>query len=1022
MIVTLVVIAIIAAIVMVNVQDFKERAVKTAIESNASILQTSVDMYYLKEENYPTKGNAKITISTPQEIDIDFLVDNGYVKKELNRDIIKSQYYWVDAFGRVWGSSTDAVKEFAYHTDKNDKKKLDFKLKDRAEGFVFYELKNKQAKSSSEDINKNNLVADISEGFNGKYIFTKLGKWFAATGSKVNLETPNPTSEYLISTIDKYGLETAPFGNVRNPYFTPIYKGEGHYYFEISGVDKMHWVDFWAITDTPADSKVEFKFAIQSEINGEFSEQVNDFYSLEDAYGIRVHMYLTRGSNGERPSVIDVNVLFNLGGEEVKEVVERPNDIPPCTDDCIGYNDNPEGLTPQQLDSMCGPSTNLNKPNTLAYSFYLDKGDKIASISTSNLETYGMNELNTFYEFSNNKGSFERVETVYEIPSDSCVNIIQEYEKVEEQLKKPQPPIVMVGKDDKPLLQLDKETISKGNIEKPQENNPDKDKPNEDKPNEDKPKPNEETPKLSNPPFTGTKPSELSTLPKENLTDPEVNSENWLTIDKIRFFGLSGSNSTQWTGWEKKDFIPEKTRIVYRFSYHVNGSWTNELTQFEVRNAKNLVITAYLQVELNERDNENRAEPAVEYVKMFNSAGGSSHQEVMPPYEKEEVSINVKKITPISWEGVSNVSKTIFYKEKGLIANIGYMGGTTPTGANTFIQAGYLLNGEFVYSKEKYGFQKLSIGNISDMPHGGVFDKDGNIYIVGASTSKEGLSSSEMPKASEYSFISKVNAFGELEWRKPVSINNTVNNYLKDIVELPNGNLLAIGSYNNSNYILIEIDKKGKVISETLYAENNPKPLELEIDKNGTPFALLTNGIVAYMHKINLTSKTTTRIEIGNLVNIKEASIEINKNNEIVFGGTLKCQNCLIEGNLVSNYLGASVIVFSTEGSILREKHLYGQGATYLYTFELDKDDNIVFIGTSNVRTGSIVLGSNNTYVGKIDNKTWAFKYTPVIIDTTFKSSYIFPYDTNNLIIFGRREISSTNVIVVMTIIKGLYK
>lgn len=615
-VVTIVVLAILLSIVGIKISDFKNSAVNAAVNTNVSILQTSVDTYKLKNNSYPVKN--KISLTSPQLIDIEELVDGGYLKKDLDLKKIKSQYYWVDVFGRVWGSTENVLEKYTV-VDTDITKTLNFDLPKKVVGYNIYEVSGYNEKEIANlDVeifkkSKSNIASAASSS-TSKYI--RLVKSVTSSdGSVISYEVPNKAKTYLVSTIDQYGLESAPVGEKGNSNFTPLIDFEGTTEFEITGQQVMEWVRFYSIGDTPGDSKIEFEFKVKDK-NGNYKAYQKDFETLESSTGITVKIIMTGDSAGNKPSLYDMRVIYTIDGDNVIEKIvpdlpfvahpDYPNDIPSnlgkLIDDRIlteqrpkedseGGDSNEEdpakeedvvvGEKAQKICPVGYRYTNIDSEGNIlddsnrayiSYLISLKDGKKLSSIEKPVLSD-NLKILNTKISYSKD-GRYQDVRTISEVPSGSCVNIYFTIEKIKDgKVGVIAPPVISIVEEDK-----------KPEPEKPK-------KPN-----------NIETPFIDEEPAIG---------------------EEWTTVSTLRFVGSSSSGQpTKWIGFEAVDTQPENTRIVYEFSALVNNTWTPvKKNVLNLESSAYALVIAKLQVKTEHLGKEGQKTPTVTKVTLISEEG-----------------------------------------------------------------------------------------------------------------------------------------------------------------------------------------------------------------------------------------------------------------------------------------------------------------------------------------------------------------------------------------------------------------
>lgn len=180
LIVVIVILGVLAAIVIPNVSSFKEESSHTALVSNGRNIQTSIDQYRL--DNFgelPTIGGETNELM-PVAIDFKELVPR-YLRETPK---LKSSYYWVDHWGRVWYSSADAPKQVELNGTT-----LTWEEVENAESYIVFKLVENTATS-----NVNNK---------------KLEQVGVAEESKKEVEADGT---YLVASLDKYELSSAPAG------------------------------------------------------------------------------------------------------------------------------------------------------------------------------------------------------------------------------------------------------------------------------------------------------------------------------------------------------------------------------------------------------------------------------------------------------------------------------------------------------------------------------------------------------------------------------------------------------------------------------------------------------------------------------------------------------------------------------------------------------------------------------------------------------------------------------------------
>lgn len=319
LIVTIVALGIILSIVLVNFFDIKKKTIQTAMEQNISIIQQEVDSYYIHKNKYPILNEDLLTIESPQFIEIDVLVEEGFQKEKLDTSKIKNQYYWVDVFGKVWGT-TEYKNAEIYSLEKKDKTIwLETILNKNYIGYKVYE-----ALGYSSNLNVDRLeIADLNKEKNRYYKVISEFNVELNEDKVVQQQKTYADGVYLFSFVDQYGLETAPMGpNLGTSIISPIIKGEGVYHFEIEGEDLMYWIDYKYLEDKPGKSQINYYFTVKDE-NGEYSEEyTEDYFSLPPSKGIKVKVEMKADDEGNKPSLYDLRIIFRTDTE--KDIIKKP--------------------------------------------------------------------------------------------------------------------------------------------------------------------------------------------------------------------------------------------------------------------------------------------------------------------------------------------------------------------------------------------------------------------------------------------------------------------------------------------------------------------------------------------------------------------------------------------------------------------------------------------------------------------------------------------------------------------------
>lgn len=294
LIVVIVIIGILAAIVIPNVSDTKKEAIVSMMEGNIRNIQSAVDIYQLKNEGrFPTINQP--TLENPQRIEFSLLYPE-YMKSLPDEQKVPEQKYWIDAYGKVWGATVDAPNSF-YESNSN----IEWISQEKAVGYNYYEI------TSEETVSK---VYD-------KVI--SLKKKISTNGFE-RIQLSNRNQPYLVSSIDEYGLETAPVGpkyqGVAEDWFTPILKKEGKFFIEFGSSRIMYWDRFWSREDKPEGTNIKYRFSVQNE-DKTWTDYIEDFYLLNPSKRIRIEVQMI-GNGDKKPSLLDMRIDYHFSGEEIE--------------------------------------------------------------------------------------------------------------------------------------------------------------------------------------------------------------------------------------------------------------------------------------------------------------------------------------------------------------------------------------------------------------------------------------------------------------------------------------------------------------------------------------------------------------------------------------------------------------------------------------------------------------------------------------------------------------------------------
>lgn len=572
LIISIVVISILVAIIIVQVQNFKERSIATYLQANTKEFQTAMDRYFLDNEKYPILNDSTITVEKPQYIDIAKLVKEGYLKKDLDLNKISTQHYQVDVFGRVWGSSQPSLENAVLVSSENDSKTLfSVDVSSDVKKVVLYEVTNGKLVTAGE-YQLNSYFAG-EKSVNSKVKFNEVDEISISGNTKLQINIEDTNKIYLVSGVDKYDLESAPVGlGYNSEIFGPILQGDGTFEYILEGPKFKKWIEFITVQKTPSGSSINYSFAVKEKKNGEYSEFITDFHSLPDAYGIKVKVQMNRGENGARPSLESLRVIYSEGEEEV-EVMKPHSSSSQNNNEEAGSEEEiyVSGNSITKIESTCPnpPAKNKDGFTVLTYTYGLEEGKSVLNLS--GIEA-GYSKVDILYE---KDGHFYEVSSYLDIPEGSCFYVYVFYPLTQSEgtttsIKKPQPPVVKVASNDNVSgWKVITHTIK----EKSQGSNNSGD--------------NNGGENVSNGyPTT------------QNLKDKELKDEDWVTISDIRFFQHGSGDKTIWKGYtSEEEVIENKTRILYRFALGNGYYWSEELTEFPTDSTSNaLLVHVYFQI------------------------------------------------------------------------------------------------------------------------------------------------------------------------------------------------------------------------------------------------------------------------------------------------------------------------------------------------------------------------------------------------------------------------------------------
>lgn len=435
LVISIIVISILLSIVLIKISDLKKQGIASSVSQNTRILQGSVDQYFLENERYPIELEGKLTLTTPQLIDVDLLVEEGFLKKNLDTSKVKNQYYWVDVFGKVWGNTIKDIHSINLFSETNSKR-MEFVIGKKVEGYSIYEV---LGYNNSAYLNKlNNKFASIDETEKIKdRSYRVIREEAVKSGDKklINFNLPNAKAEYLISVKDEYGLESPPFGKFSSSQggFQPLLNKTGVFEFETRSEDIMYWINFQYLAYTPGDSSVNFEFKVLDD-KGNYTAWGNDFYILQPSKGIVVKVSMNADDKGNKPSLYDFRLDFKYKDEDKNKLevlqpeVQKENNTV-CPKSPIS-SDIPFNATKKQTGKV-------------VYSFYVENYFNNGVVPKLKLATgvsYSINEINylvsldgqNYVDYQNNMQISEKCMvvvynvTIENVPPSSIINDICE--------------------------------------------------------------------------------------------------------------------------------------------------------------------------------------------------------------------------------------------------------------------------------------------------------------------------------------------------------------------------------------------------------------------------------------------------------------------------------------------------------------------------------------------------------------------------------------------------------------------
>lgn len=638
LLIVIAVLAVILSIVTVKYNDFKKKSISSAMNANVSIIQTAVDAYALQNESYPVKK--ELSLTKPQIVDVGKLVETGYIKKDLDRSRLSSQFYWVDVFGKVWGATEDIPAKVTVNKGK-ETQNLDFMLEENIRQYNIYEVsgysesgKSYSYKDIEIDRPQSKKVLAASNDSNKQYKLVHSEDVSVNGKRGISFKGENKNSVYLVSVVDEYGLETVPVGLTSNSNFTPLISFEGIREFEIEGYRTMHWINFFTVENKPEGTSINYRFKVKNQ-NGDYGEWTNDFASLEPSKGIIVEVEMRYNDKKVKPSLFDLQIFYRFDDEIISHypnpLLLKPSNQPNIIDlgepnigsDGTGEGNNSGGssgsttiggsgsnnnnngggvsVNPVEVCPQNYITTNLNGDGTttngdpekyISYLLLIPEGEMLSSIKPPMLSGAEIESTKILYA---GEGDMEYViaDSIFEVPSGSCVNIVYEVT-----IGNPSSGTGTGGSGGSGGNGGSNGSAGGGvSIYSP--------------------------PTISSTPQSSFKKVGGSIGNRLDLPEIIEDDEEWTTIEEVKFIGNSQNGSAvKWNRFEKEDKIYENTRILYYFSGFTGSSWSKATLKLnEVPSSRSALVVAKLQVKTSVYETDQYEEPTLRKMKLAYDGG-----------------------------------------------------------------------------------------------------------------------------------------------------------------------------------------------------------------------------------------------------------------------------------------------------------------------------------------------------------------------------------------------------------------
>lgn len=288
------IVAILASLVIPNVRNTKQNAIKAEVISNIQHLQTAVDMFCI-DNNGKLPTFQKPTIGNPQLINFSLLYPK-YIKNLPNPSI----NYWIDFTGKVWGSTIEAPYNL-----NSENGYLKWEKDEDATGYDIYVVEN--------------TASNLTSSINNRVSIKKIGSFKTKPDYKLIQHEINEENIYLISAIDKYNFPTAPTGGNYIPAFKPITiegnNTERIFYISIRSSSKAEWLAYEALEYKPEGTDIIYEFATSND-GKNYTEFTSNFDALENSTILRVKITLKREVDKESPVVYNFKVIYKPEGYE----------------------------------------------------------------------------------------------------------------------------------------------------------------------------------------------------------------------------------------------------------------------------------------------------------------------------------------------------------------------------------------------------------------------------------------------------------------------------------------------------------------------------------------------------------------------------------------------------------------------------------------------------------------------------------------------------------------------------------